>query len=91
MSFQAEKQCVLDYYAALSSDTDPAVAIARYTVDDYLWRGFHPFGELNQSDVSNQFWQPLKTSLTSLQRRQDIFFAGRNEICLLYTSDAADE
>ena len=80
MSFQAEKQCVLDYYAALSSDADPAAVMARYTVDDYLWRGFYPFGELSQSDVSQRFWQPLKTSLTSLQRRQDIFFAGRNEI-----------
>jgi predicted ester cyclase len=30
--------------------------------------------------VAETFWAPLLTSLTSLQRREDIFFAGLNEI-----------
>jgi predicted ester cyclase len=48
---------------------------------DALWRGFHPFGELTGPDaVADQFWAPLRKSLTRLQRRQDIFFAGRNEL-----------
>lgn len=48
---------------------------------DALWRGFHPFGELTGPDaVAEQFWAPLRQSLTRLQRRQDIFFAGRNEL-----------
>ena len=48
---------------------------------DYTWRGFHPFNELNGADaVATQFWQPLKQSLTSLQRRLDLFMAGENTI-----------
>lgn len=48
---------------------------------DYLWRGYHPFGELHgPKQVAERFWVPLKKALTRLQRREDIFFAGRNEI-----------
>lgn len=48
---------------------------------DALWRGFHPFGELIGPDaVAEQFWTPLRLSLRRMQRRQDIFFAGRNEM-----------
>jgi hypothetical protein len=46
---------------------------------DYLWRGYHPFGEMTSlADVIGQFWMPLKSSLTRLQRREDVFFAGKN-------------
>ena len=48
---------------------------------DALWRGFHPFGELTGSDaLAEKFWTPLRLSLTRMQRRQDVFFAGRNEM-----------
>ncbi|MFY2822467.1 ester cyclase [Ruegeria sp. MALMAid1280] len=48
---------------------------------DALWRGFHPFGELTGPDaLAEKFWTPLRLSLTRMQRRQDIFFAGRNEM-----------
>ncbi|WP_367646871.1 ester cyclase [Ruegeria arenilitoris] len=48
---------------------------------DALWRGFHPFGELTGSDaLAEKFWTPLRLSLTQMQRRQDVFFAGRNEM-----------
>ncbi|WP_371809001.1 ester cyclase [Ruegeria sp. HKCCD7255] len=48
---------------------------------DALWRGFHPFGELTGPDApAEKFWTPLRLSLTRMQRRQDIFFAGRNEL-----------
>ncbi|WP_367648015.1 ester cyclase [Ruegeria arenilitoris] len=48
---------------------------------DALWRGFHPFGELTGPDaLAEKFWTPLRLSLTRMQRRQDIFFAGRNEL-----------
>ena len=51
----------------------------RFAHDTYIWRGFHPFGEIHDpTDVGKTFWQALKTSLTSLQRREDIFFAGQN-------------
>lgn len=48
---------------------------------DALWRGIHPFGELIGPDaLAARFWTPLRRSLTRMQRRQDIFFAGRNEV-----------
>ncbi|PRY26086.1 SnoaL-like polyketide cyclase [Aliiruegeria haliotis] len=47
----------------------------------YRWRGFHPFNEITGAEsVAECFWLPLRHSLTRLQRRQDVFFAGRNEI-----------
>ncbi len=47
---------------------------------DYQWRGYHPFGELSGTEAAARFWQPLRQSLTAMQRRQDVFFAGPNEI-----------
>ena len=81
--FQTEKALVLELYKAL--DTAPAgahqEAMAGLVSDDYLWRGFHPFNELKgAASVAEQFWAPLHTSLTSLQRRLDIFLAGDNRI-----------
>lgn len=81
--FQQQKQVVRDYYAALDA-TDPAdieAVIAGFTAPDYLWRGFHPFNEQQgASNVANEFWQPLRMSLRHLQRRQDIFIAGHNDM-----------
>ena len=81
--FQTEKALVLELYKAL--DTAPAgahqEAMAGLVSDGYLWRGFHPFNELKGVEsVAEQFWAPLHTSLTSLQRRLDIFLAGDNRI-----------
>ncbi len=48
---------------------------------DYRWRGVHPFYELDGvSDVMRRFWLPLRKSITHLQRREDIFFAGDNVV-----------
>ena len=81
--FQTEKALVLELYKAL--DTAPAgahqEAMAGLVSDGYLWRGFHPFNELKGAEsVAEEFWAPLHTSLTSLQRRLDIFLAGDNRI-----------
>ncbi|NCX19767.1 MAG: nuclear transport factor 2 family protein, partial [Rhodobacteraceae bacterium] len=48
MSYQAEKQVVRDYYAALdsTSGSDMLNAVGQYIASDYLWRGYHPFGEM---------------------------------------------
>lgn len=81
MSFQSEKNIVRAYYAALDSadDADILGAVEGYIGSEYLWRGYHPFGEITSlADVVNRFWVPLKTSITRLQRRQDVFFAGKN-------------
>lgn len=54
---------------------------AMFTDNDYIWRGVHPFHEQNGSDsVIEVFYRPLRGAFSALQRRQDIFFAGQNEI-----------
>ena len=62
---------------------DDAVAdvLARHTALDWLWRGVHPFHDLRgPSAVAKAFWAPLMEAFTRLQRRPDIFLAGRNEM-----------
>ncbi|SHH56024.1 ester cyclase [Marivita hallyeonensis] len=79
--FQSEKQLVRDYYAALSAADHDALPIvmAKFCAPDLVWRGYHPVGLLNGAEtVATTFWQPLKHALTSLQRRTDLFFAGRH-------------
>ena len=81
--FQTEKQLVTDYYAALDAASGDALAAVQgqFIAPDYLWRGFHPFNEIRDGQkVVSQFWQPLKTALTSMQRRMDIFMAGANTL-----------
>ncbi len=60
---------------------DIAAVLDRYVAPDYMWRGMHPFYERHGVEgVANVFWQPLKQSLKSLQRREDIFLAGQNDV-----------
>lgn len=48
---------------------------------DYSWRSMHPFYEKCGIDsVVSEFWQPLRRSFGRLQRREDIFFAGLNDV-----------
>jgi predicted ester cyclase len=81
--FQQEKAVVRAYQAALDAGTGESLAdiLATHTTADYLWRGYHPFGELSgAAAVAETFWRPLKSALRRLQRRDDIFFAGTNEM-----------
>ncbi len=81
--FQEIKSVVLRYFDALevaSSETVSSV-LNTYTHDDYKWRGVYPFRELHGVDkVCQSFWIPLKKALSKMQRRQDIFIAGVDEI-----------
>lgn len=83
VDFQAEKQAVLAFFAALDA-AEPgheAAVLAQYCARDLRWRGYYPFGELTGPEsVAVRFWTPLRSSVTRLRRRSDIFFAGRNEI-----------
>ena len=81
--YQSEKRLIIDYYKAL--DSAPITRITHvlesFTSSNYIWRGFHPFGlqtDINQ--ISEIFWKPFKQALTSMQRREDVFFAGTNFI-----------
>ena len=81
--FQKQKDIVRAYYHELDSAAADEIndCLKRYTASDYLWRGFHPFNEMtNPDEVANCFWKPLKASLTSMQRRLDIFMAGENQL-----------
>ncbi|WP_367647203.1 ester cyclase [Ruegeria arenilitoris] len=83
MSFQEEKTLVSSFYEALdsSSETNLPDVFGQFCADDLLWRGFHPFDEITGADsVARTFWQPLKSSLKRMQRRQDVFFAGTNSL-----------
>ncbi|MBF2761294.1 MAG: ester cyclase [Ectothiorhodospiraceae bacterium AqS1] len=79
--FQREKGIVRRFHEELDrADSDPAKTLARHCLEDFVWRGYHPFGEQDVAGCAKRFWRPLKRSLGSMQRRLDIFFAGTNEI-----------
>ncbi|MEX0287251.1 MAG: ester cyclase [Paracoccaceae bacterium] len=78
---QIAKQLVRDFYAELDRSTPgtTAAVMSAYCAPNLLWRGFHPFDILTDPDhVATEFWVPLRASLTRMQRRLDIFFAGHN-------------
>lgn len=81
--FQVEKKQVLTLFDAINAATTESIfdILSEQTSTDWVWRGFHPFGELKGAKaVAQSFWQPFIKSFRNLQRRQDIFFAGENEI-----------
>jgi len=83
IGFQAEKQLVRDHYAALARATPDTVAevLAERTAPDWHWRGMHPFNDQTGAEaVARSFWAPLLSSISRIQRREDIFFAGLNEM-----------
>jgi ketosteroid isomerase-like protein len=82
-NFQKEKEIVRRFYTALDGAQGKTVTacIKDSVCADYRWRGFHPFNELTGAEtVAKIFWLPLKASLLSMQRRLDIFMAGRNSL-----------
>ena len=80
---QESKALVLDYFKALE-DAQPSEAgdvLGRFTGADYRMRAVHPFNELHGAEqVAETLWGPLLNSFTALQRRQDIFMAGLNQV-----------
>ncbi|MEM8582409.1 MAG: ester cyclase [Pseudomonadota bacterium] len=81
--FQPQKALVRAHHAAIEANLGPSHSsvLEDAVTQDYRWQGFHPFNELKgATDVARHFWDPLKTALRTLQRREDIFFAGRNQL-----------
>ena len=81
--YQASKAVVRRYFDALENASPENVAdvLQQFTGDDYLWRGVYPLREQHSAVVvAETFWSPLMKSLTRIQRRQDIFIGGTNEI-----------
>ena len=82
-NFQKEKNLVLDYYKAIdkAEGNDISNVLKNNTNENYIWRGFHPFNELSGAEeVSKIFWQPFRHAFKNMQRRMDIFIAGKNQI-----------
>ncbi len=83
VNFQTEKKLVSAFHTALDSATEqesPKV-MSQFCAPELKWRGFHPFNEINGAEqVALQFWRPLKFSLTHMQNRVDILFAGQNSL-----------
>ena len=83
---QNAKALIRQFHAALDgagSDPDALSAlVARFcTTEPVRWYVVHPFGKLLGADaMARRVWSPLKHALSGLHRREDIFFAGRNEI-----------
>jgi hypothetical protein len=79
----AAKRLVRDHYAAMgtaNAGTIGAVLSERVS-PDWHWRGMHPFYEQHgAANVACTFWTPLLTAMSSVQRREDIFFANENSL-----------
>lgn len=81
--FQDAKALVQAQYADLLAATtqDVATVLARRMTADALWRGVDPFGVVAGPDAAaDAFWGPYLRSFAHVKRREDIFFAGLNEI-----------
>jgi hypothetical protein len=81
--FQTEKAVVRALYDAMRGVDGAGVAdvLADHIAADWHWRAMHPFYERRGAvDVAAAFWAPLLGSLTRLQRREEIFFAGQNTV-----------
>ncbi len=62
-------------------DGDIARVLEKHTSTDYSWRGVHPFNEQQGVEAAiKSFWLPLRQSLSCMQRREDIFMAGKNDV-----------
>lgn len=77
--FQNIKSLVREYFDALEQckPEETGDVLNRYMSKDYVWEGVYPFLDQHGAEnTANAFWTPLKTSLSHMQRRQDIFMAG---------------
>lgn len=78
---QDAKQVVRNYQSAFDACSPHTIGrvLEEHTETDYLWRGMHPFHEQKGAKaVADMFWLPLRTALSGMQRREDIFMGGLN-------------
>ena len=81
--YQAAKAIVRNYFDAMEKATPGTIAgvLKAHVSKDYFWRGVYPFREQRGAEaVAEIFWAPLLQAVIRMQRRQDIFIAGTNEI-----------
>ncbi|MCF7940435.1 MAG: ester cyclase [Spirochaetia bacterium] len=81
--YQKAKEVVRAYFDEMDTATPETVTaiIAEHTTADYNWKGVYPFREqTSAAAVAEVFWRPFLTGVKHVQRRQDIFIGGDNEI-----------
>lgn len=81
--YQEIKSIVSAYFNALEASTCDNVenVLKTFMAEDYDWRGVYPFrAQSGATAAAEIFWKPLMNAFKHLQRRQDIFIAGTNEI-----------
>ncbi len=77
--FTEPKRLVRDYFEEMEKCSPEEVndVLKKYMAPDYTWEGVFPFMHLSGTEeVAEKFWKPVKESLSSMQRRQDVFMAG---------------
>ena len=81
--FQKNKALVLNFNEELDMAYENEInqVLCKYTNEDYHFRGMHPFYEQQGcGTVADVFWKPMRRVITPIQRRQDVFIAGKNEV-----------
>lgn len=81
--YQESKKKVREYISAMGGATAETVldVMKDHVSDNYNWKGVYPFREITKvEEVAEKFWKPVLTSFTRLQRREDIFIAGTNDV-----------
>ncbi len=82
-NYQEQKALVRRYYEELDACTGSGLrgVLQRFVSRDYSWQGVHPFNELTEADaVAETVWRPLRAAIAPIQRRQDIFMAGSDQV-----------
>ena len=80
---QSAKSISQSYAKAMETATAETVAsaLSLHLAADCDWRAVHPFNEqIGPAAVARVFWEPFLSAFSNVQRREDIFFAGQNEI-----------
>lgn len=81
--YTESKGIVRNYFSALEAAKPENIeaVLAALMDENYLWRGVYPFREQHGIHAAaSTFWMPLMKALKHMQRRQDIFIGGTNEI-----------
>lgn len=82
MDFQRQKAVVRAHHDALDAARpgEAREALGRHCAEGLAWLGMHPWHEMRGLDrVAAEFWEPLRAALGPLQRRPDVFLAGRQD------------
>ena len=81
MSLQAAKQTVIDFHQQLDAAGTNTISEVwqHHTGPNFRGYASYPWRDSSSaSDFAENIWQPLRQSVSALQRREDLFFAGYN-------------